>query len=52
MKPYGHTRFDKFECKSGCCTMKGGKEKDCRKVVDKTRRKRARRFRCEAAEPE
>ena len=43
MRAYGHTRRDKLECHWGCCTMKGGKRKGCRKVVDRSRRKRARR---------
>lgn len=42
MKAYGHSRKDKLECKYGCCTSKSGKEKNCRKIVDKTNRKTAR----------
>lgn len=42
MKPYGHSRRDKLECKYGCCTGKSGKEKACREVVDKSKRKSAR----------
>lgn len=42
MKAYGHSRKDKQECKYGCCTTKSGKEKNCREVVDKTKRKAAR----------
>lgn len=45
MKAYGHYRRDKLECGYGCCTFKGGKaKKHVRGAVDKTRRKRARRF--------
>ena len=47
MKAYGHSRRDKLECKSGCCTGKSGKKKDCRQIVDKAKRKTARRFVCE-----
>jgi hypothetical protein len=42
MKPYGHSRRDKLECKYGCCTYNSGKHKHCRKVVDRTNRKSAR----------
>ena len=42
MKPYGHSRSDKIECKYGCCTGKSGKEKNCRGVVDRANRKTAR----------
>lgn len=42
MKAYGHSRKDKLECKYGCCTLKSGKAKNCRKVVDKANRKAAR----------
>ena len=42
MKAYGHSRKDKLECKYGCCTYKSGKDKNCRKVVDKSNRKTAR----------
>ena len=47
MKAYGHSRSDKLECKYGCCTGKSGKQKNCRAVVDKAKRKTARRFVCE-----
>jgi len=43
MKAYGHSRRDKLECKYGCCTYKSGAKKGCRKVVDRTKRKAARR---------
>jgi hypothetical protein len=42
MKAYGHSRRDKIECKYGCCTMKSGKAKNCRAVVDRANRKTAR----------
>lgn len=42
MKPYGHTRRDKLECDYGCCNGKSGKQKSCRKIVDRARRKKAR----------
>lgn len=42
MKPYGHSRKDKLTCKSGCCTGKSGKKKNCRKLVDRAHRKTAR----------
>jgi len=42
MKPYGHSRRDKLECKYGCCTFKSGKDHPFRKYVDKTNRKTAR----------
>lgn len=42
MKAYGHTRTDKLECDYGCCTTKSGKRKNCRKIVDKSKRKKAR----------
>jgi hypothetical protein len=42
MKPYGHSRSDKLECKYGCCTGKSGKMKNCRSIVDKVNRKTAR----------
>ena len=42
MKPYGHSRKDKEECKYGCCTGKSGKQKSCRKTVDRANRKTAR----------
>lgn len=42
MKAYGHSRRDKIECKYGCCTMKSGKAKNCRSVVDRANRKTAR----------
>ena len=42
MKPYGHSRYDKLECKYGCCTTKGGKHKHSRDLVDRSRRKTAR----------
>ena len=44
MKAYGHSRRDKLECKYGCCTLKSGAKKSCRKVVDRTKRKAARRI--------
>lgn len=43
MKAYGHSRKDKLECKYGCCTGKSGAKKNCRKEVDRTNRKTARR---------
>jgi len=42
MKAYGHSRFDKIECKYGCCTTKCGAKKNCRAIMDKARRKKAR----------
>lgn len=42
MKPYGHSRKDKEECKYGCCTLKSGKHKNCRETVDRANRKTAR----------
>jgi len=42
MKPYGHSRTDKRECKYGCCTYKSGKLKNCRDSVDRQNRKTAR----------
>lgn len=42
MKAYGHSRKDKLSCKYGCCTFKSGKDKSCRKEVDRTNRKTAR----------
>ena len=42
MKPYGHSRKDKIQCKYGCCTTKSGVSKNCRSVVDKANRKAAR----------
>lgn len=42
MKPYGHSRKDKQECKYGCCTTKSGKKKNCRGEVDRANRKTAR----------
>lgn len=43
MKPYGHYRYDKLECKYGCCVGKGGTRLRSRVVVDRAARKRARR---------
>lgn len=42
MKAYGHSRHDKIECKYGCCTLKSGKAKNCRSLVDRANRKTAR----------
>lgn len=42
MKPYGHSRTDKLECKYGCCNGKSGKQKNSRKIVDRANRKTAR----------
>lgn len=42
MKPYGHSRTYKSECKYGCCTFKSGKMKNCRHSVDRANRKTAR----------
>ena len=50
MKAYGYSRRDKLSCKSGCCTGKGGMKKDGRPLVDKAKRKAARRFVCEETE--
>lgn len=44
MKPYGHNRRDKLECKHGCCTGKSGKYKCCRKLVDRANKKSARQM--------
>jgi len=44
MKPYGHSRKDKLECKWGCCTFKSGKYHPWRKIVDKTNKKTARQL--------
>lgn len=43
MKAYGHSRRDKRECKYGCCTGDSGKKKNCREIVDRAKRKVARR---------
>jgi len=42
MHAYGHSRHDKIQCKYGCCTLKSGKAKNCRKLVDRAHRKTAR----------
>jgi hypothetical protein len=42
MKPYGHSRRDKLECKYGCCAGKSGKDRTCRQTVDRVNRKTAR----------
>jgi len=42
MKAYGHSRHDKIECRYGCCTLKSGKQKNCRDAVDRANRKTAR----------
>ena len=42
MKSYGHKRYDKIECKYGCCTSNYGRKHDWRKVADRSRRKTAR----------
>jgi hypothetical protein len=42
MKSYGHSRRDKLECRFGCCTSKSGKKKNCRRIVDRSKRKAAR----------
>lgn len=44
MKAYGHSRKDKQQCKYGCCTLKSGKDKNCRVVVDRANRKTARQM--------
>jgi len=44
MKAYGHTRRDKIECAYGCCTTKSGKAKNCRTVVDRSKRKKERQL--------
>lgn len=44
MKAYGHTRQDKLECAFGCCTRKSGKKLNCRKLVDRSKRKAARQI--------
>ena len=46
MKAYGHSRRDKLTCRFGCCDLKGSKYKNSRHLVDKARRKAARRFVC------
>ena len=46
MKAYGYTRRDKLTCKYGCCAFKGNRHRKDRAVVDKTKKKRARRFVC------
>lgn len=43
MRPFGHSRKDKQECGYGCCTGKCGKQKNCRALVDRARRKTGRR---------
>ena len=43
MKAYGHSRRDKLVCKYGCCTTKSGKHMRCRTIVDRAKRKTARR---------
>lgn len=42
MHAYGHSRRDKLECRYGCCTGKSGKDRSCRKTVDRANRKSAR----------
>lgn len=42
MKAYGHTRKDKQECEYGCCGTKSLPQKNCRGLVDKAKRKKAR----------
>lgn len=42
MRPYGHSRKDKQQCKYGCCTWKSGTKMLCRKAVDRANRKTAR----------
>lgn len=42
MKVYGQKRYDALACRQGCCTTKYGKEKDSRKIMDRSRRKTAR----------
>lgn len=42
MKAYGNTRQDKWSCAYGCCTGKSDKKKNCRKDVDRSKRKTAR----------
>lgn len=42
MKAYGHTRKDMQRCSYGCCGFKSMKEKNCRHIVDKSKRKSAR----------
>lgn len=42
MKAYGHSRRDKLQCKSGCCTYKSGKHLSCRESVDRAKKKTAR----------
>lgn len=39
---------DKLECKYGCCTAKSGVKKNCRALVDRARRKAARRVAIES----
>ncbi len=51
MRAYGHSRRDKLECQYGCCNGKSGKQKNCRAVVDRAKRKSARRFQCDAVSP-
>lgn len=42
MKAYGHSRKDMQRCRYGCCGFNSVKQKDCRDVVDKSKRKSAR----------
>lgn len=42
MKPYGHTRKDKQECKYGCCGTKSLPFLSCRKRNDRANKKAAR----------
>lgn len=47
MKAYGYSRHDRLTCKYGCCTFKGDRHRKDRAVVDKAKRKGARRFNCD-----
>lgn len=42
MKAYGHIKYEQLTCAYGCCGGKALKKLRCRKVVDRSRRKRAR----------
>ena len=44
MKAYGHSRRDKTQCKYGCCGFKSIKQRNCRKINDRSNRKTARQL--------
>lgn len=44
MKPYGFSRRDKLSCRYGCCDGYCGRKRNCRKIVQRNRRKTARQY--------